>query len=243
MRRETKILLATVAVGAAWGGRSALPRVLEDMELFRVTDVQVHGLRFLERSEALEYLGVTHEMSIWGDVEGWSAALEAHPLVRSARVSRRIPGRLDVAVVERVPVALVATPTFEAVDAEGARLPVDPARHPLDLPILNAPVPRGTTSRLLPEPVRVMAVEVARLGSADTTFLRMASEIAWHDPGSLSVRWTRPDIELLLPVGVPVSRLREGLMALDDATGRRPEHPPVTVDLRYADQVVVRTER
>jgi cell division septal protein FtsQ len=205
--------------------------------------VQVHGLRYVERGEVLARLGVTPQTSIWGDVDAWGAALEAHPLVRTARVTRRIPGRLDVAVVERVPVALVATPVLEAVDREGARLPLDPARHPLDLPILIVAAAPSETSRLLPAAARVLAVEVARLGGADTTFFRMASEVSWHDAGSLSVRWTRPQVVLLLPVGVPVARLREGLVALDDALRRRPDRTPLTVDLRYADQVVVRSER
>jgi cell division septal protein FtsQ len=238
-----RILLVTLGVGAAWAGATRLPGVLGDMDLFRVRDVQIHGVRYLDRAEALARLGVTAETSVWGDVDAWSAALESHPLVKSARVTRRIPGRLDVAVVERVPVALVASPTFEVVDGEGARLPLDPARHHLDLPILNLTGRASPESRLLPERVRILAREVARLGGADTTFLRMASEVSWRAPGSLSVRWTRPEVDLLLPVGAPVTRLREGLVALADAMARRPGDAPVTIDLRYADQVVVRTER
>ena len=242
MRRETKILLVTVAAGAAWAGRAPVVDRLGDLELFRVDDVQVHGLRYLEKGEVLARLGVGPETSIWGDVEAWRASVEEHPLVLSARVSRRIPGRLDVAVVERVPVALVATPVLEAVDAAGARLPLDPARHALDLPVLDVPTPRGE-SRLLPERLRGLAAEVARLAGSDTTFLRMASVVGWEDAGSLRVNWTRPEVELLLPLGVPMARLREGLTALEDAAARRPDRTPSRVDLRYADQVVVRSER
>lgn len=243
MRREVKILLVTVAAGGVWAGRQPLVSVLDDMELFRVREIQFRGLRYLERSEATRLLGITDETSIWGDVDAWRQALEAHPMVRSARISRRVPGRLDVSIVERVPVGLVATPTFEAVDADGARLPLDPAGRRLDLPVLLASGTTEAGSRLLPEPVPLLAREVARLAGADTSFLRLASEVSLIGPGSLSVRWTGPEVELLLPVGAPASRLREGLMALDDAAGRDPRRSPKTIDLRYSDQVVVRFER
>ena len=243
MRREVKILLFTVAAGAAWASRSAVRESLDGMELFRVTDVRVGGLRYLDRNEVLERLELTPETSIWGDVDAWRAALETHPLVKSVRVSRRIPGRLDIAVVERTPVALVPTPTVEPVDAEGARLPLDPARNRLDLPLVSVSGASAAGSRLLPERVRTLVREVARLGDADTTFLRMASEIGWHDSTSLVVRWTQPAVDFFLPMGTSAARLREGLLVLDDALAKRPDRPPAAIDLRYADQVVVRGTR
>lgn len=243
MRREARILLLTLLVGALWAGRTPALALLDDMELFRVTDVQVHGSRYLERAEIVALLGLTPESSIWGDVEAWTAAVRAHPMVRDARVTRRIPGRLVIAVEERVPVGLVAMATFEPVDGEGARLPLDPARHRLDLPVLATAGDPPADSRVVPAPVAALAREVARLAGSDTSFLRSASEVAWVDATSLSVQWSEPDVELLLRAGSPADRLREGLTALEDAMHRAPRRRPVTIDLRYADQVVVRTQR
>ena len=79
--------------------------------------------------------------------------------------------------------------------------------------------------------------------SADNAFLQRVSELGWSDDGTLRVRWTEPPVEFLLPAGAPAGRLREGLAALADAVGRRPSDSPEEIDLRFADQVVVRRTR
>ena len=74
----------------------------------------------------------------------------------------------------------------------------------------------------------------------DTDFLQKVSEIGWRDGSTLAVRWTGPEVTFLLRAGVPPHRFREGLQALDHAVAQDPSDPPTVVDLRFADQVVVR---
>jgi hypothetical protein len=54
------------------------------------------------------------------------------------------------------------------------------------------------------------------------------------------VSWTDPPVDFLLQPATPPARLREGLGALADAAAKTPERLPTTIDLRFADQVVVR---
>jgi hypothetical protein len=56
----------------------------------------------------------------------------------------------------------------------------------------------------------------------------------------LVARWADPEVDFLLPYGLPQARLREGLIALADAIARAPGEMPIEIDLRFADQVVVR---
>jgi cell division septal protein FtsQ len=152
-----------------------------------------------------------------------------------------MPRTLVVDLVERHAVALAPTPTLEPVDREGTLLPLDPAKRRMDLPILGLEEPPAPGSRLLPAQDRVLAAEVARLQDADTSFLQMVSEVAWGPTRNTMVaRWSEPPVDFLLEPGAPASRLREGLAALGDAMARDPQRVPAVIDLRYADQVVVR---
>jgi hypothetical protein len=49
-------------------------------------------------------------------------------------------------------------------------------------------------------------------------------------------------VAFLLPPHASPARLREGLGALADAVAKSPASMPTAIDLRFADQVVVRRE-
>lgn len=240
MRRDVVILGATLAVGAvvAWG--PVVPEALSEMQTFRVSAVRVSGARFLSEDTVIARLGLTPESSIWDDPKPWAERLSTHPLVRGAEVRRRFPNGLRVTVEERQPVALAATPTLEPVDAEGYRLPIDPTRYPLDLPIVAAgsTPPRG--SALFGEDVRALVAEIVHLGMSDADFLLRVSTLRHDGRGAFVARLTGPDIDFLLPPRIAPARLRAGEAALSDAMSRSPGATPLSVDLRFADQVVVR---
>lgn len=241
MRRDVRIILVTLLVAGLWTGGSRVAEAVSTLDAFRITDVEISGLETLDRGQILSLLDVTRETSVWGDLRGWEDRLRAHPLLRDARVRRRMPGTLVVDVVERHPVALAPTPTLEPVDRDGALLPLDPAERRMDLPILAVDELPAPGARLLPTRDRVLAAEVARLTEADTSFLQMVSEVSWGEArNTLVARWCEPPVDFVLAAGAPASRLREGIAALADALGRDPEHVPAVIDLRWADQVVVR---
>jgi len=146
-------------------------------------------------------------------------------------------------VVERKPVALVPTPTLEPVDARGGFLPIDPAQHRLDLPVIDgvgSPVPGA---HLLRWRGRRLAAEVARLSESDGSFVQGGSEVTWKDDQTLVIHWSDPQVDLVVSQGAPSRRLREGLTVLQDALARDRSHAPEVIDLRFADQVVVRRKR
>jgi hypothetical protein len=232
--------MATAAFGAAmaWGDR--LPAAFVDLEMFRIEDVQVRGLRYLEEAEVVALLDLEPGTSVWTDKATWHDRIAAHPLVKTVRVGRRLPDGLLISVTERTPIALGPTPTLEPMDAEGRRLPLDPAAYRLDLPVIHTTrrPPRG--SRHFPAEVRRLAAEVEHLMAADTSFLQLVSSVSSTRGGGVAVRWTEPDVEFLLPPHASPARLREGLSALADAAAREREGMPDAIDLRFADQVVVR---
>jgi len=243
MRRDLRILLGTLVCGGALLVYEHGKETVVDMQTFRVQNVDVRGVNLVDRDEVVALLALEPTSSIWNDADIWIDRLERHPMIKGAEISRRFPGGLTVSVTERRPVALAPTPTLEPIDVEGYRLTVDPSRHRLDLPVLSTDVTPARDARLVPAEVRALAAEVGRMMSADTAFLQRVSELGWSEDGMLRVRWTEPPVDFLLPAGAPAGRLREGLAALADAVGRRPTDPPEEIDLRFADQVVVRRTR
>jgi hypothetical protein len=243
MRRDVKILLSTAALGAVaiwWPG---LAGWIRDMDTFLISDVEVRGVRYLSHDEVVALLEVGPETSVWGDPAVWTDRVAAHPLVHDARVTRRLPDGLRVDVTERTPVALAPTPTLEPVDAEGYRLPLDPSAYRLDLPVLTTSLTPPAGARLVPDDVRRLAGEVQHLMMSDTAFLQRVSSVAWTERGAMVVSWTEPPVDFLVHPGTPAARLREGLGALADAASKTPDRLPTLVDLRFADQVVIRRAR
>lgn len=240
MRREARIILITLLLAGTWAAGTRVPEALASMQAFQVKKVDVRGAHHLAPDEVRRELALPEDATIWWDTGVWAERLRRHPLVADVRISRRLPATLVVEVRERVPVALVPTPVLEPVDAQGVRLPVDPAATRLDLPVVAPADPVAPRGRLVPAGTRRLLEEVARLMEGDTAFLRMVSEVAWHDSGALVARWSEPRVDILLHPGTSVHRFRQGLGALADALARVPDAPPTVVDLRYADQVVVR---
>lgn len=239
MHSGARFVLALVLASALAAGASRLPAYLSGVDFFRVRDVRLEGASFLTLDEALRWAALPEGANVWDEPGRWVDGLRGHPLVREAEVERELPGTLILRVRERKPVALVPTPTLEPVDVEGRPLPLDPARHRLDLPVIRPTrIPDGR--RLTPQELRSVAGEVGRLEEMDPRFLASLSELAVEGRGDLVAHLLEPRVEIRFRPPLTPRRLREGLRALSDAAGHRAEATPRTVDLRYEDQVVVR---
>src|SRR5690606_25338782 len=129
--------LAATALSAPFWGPAALRRV----GWFEVRRVEVSGTRLLAPHLVLAASGIRSGQSVWDDPQAWEEALRAHPAIADARVVRRLPQTLRVRVEEKRPVAFVEAGSLRPATASGEILPVDPARTPVDLPIV-----RGTWS-------------------------------------------------------------------------------------------------
>jgi cell division septal protein FtsQ len=236
MRSRGRLVAPLVAaVLSGWGLAWAAPRVpgwLAEVGWLRVRRVAVEGVRYLSAEEVERAAGVPAEANLWEDTAPVAARVRSHPLVRDAHVRRKLPGTLVVQVDEREPIALVPTPTLEPIDREGRLLPIDPARHALDLPVLRpGPVPDVRATR-----------EAARLAELDPEFWSAVSVVTAEGAGDLTLEWGDPPLRIRLRTPVEPVRLREARAVLADLTERSGRRPAM-LDLRFADQVVVRPER
>lgn len=229
-------LMLAAATLAALGDR---PDILAHFARFHVSAVEVRGARYLDSEEIRRWIPVYEDER--GGARSLEGRLRTHRLIEEATV-RSLPGdTAEIVIRERQPVALVATPALNPVDRGGEYLPIDPALHRLDLPILRPLAPlSGTLTVTEHEQIQAMAAEVHRLGELHPDFARSVSEIAWTPQGTLTVRFSETEAALHFAPPLSVRRLREGLSALADAVPRAPERTVTVADLRFRDQVVVR---
>jgi len=242
MKRQLRVMVLTAALGPLvyWG--PGMLEAVRGLDMFAVQTVNVTGIEVLTEEAVIERMDLGSFASVWGDVELWRARIEADPLVRSVEIHRRVPHGLLVQVEERIPVALAATPLLEALDADGVRLRLDPTVHRLDLPIISSRQSLPDDAVVFPDEVSSLAAEVEHLTATHQDFAHRISTIRWYAPGVVAVRLTSPDVDFVMPMRTTGSRIREGESALGHAMQERAGRPPAEVDLRFAEQVVIRSE-
>ena len=222
--RPLKLSLAAAAALMLLGSPFWGPLLFRRMDFFRVRTIEITGARYIAVSDVLERLRVDTTASIWAPTGPIARRVAAHPQVRTVEVRRKLPGTLVVEITENLPVALVATPQgFRAYDARGIALPVDPARTPIDAPILTQ---RDTgLLRLL----GVVRATMPRMYERVSELRRVGGDEVLFQLSSLPVRAMRD---------VSVERLAE-IEPVEDDLARR-QLRAAEIDLRYRDQVIAR---
>ena len=169
--------------------------------------------------------------------------VQQNPFMKSVSVAREIPDGITITVTERKPVAALVLDRILYLDAEGYVLPPVRSGHVIDVPVLTGELPAGDCrpgqrirTRRLSEALEILAT-AERIGD---DLYHMISEV--HCAGdSTYVLFTA---ESGVPVVLGSGEVAEKLVKFDgfwkqivmQRTGSRLK----TVDLRFADQVVVR---
>jgi cell division septal protein FtsQ len=220
LRLGAQLFGAVLIAGLAWLGT---PRVLQRLEFFRVRRVEIAGLQYLAPAKVVAALGLNTEATVFDDLAAAGRRLEALPGVDSAEVKRRLPGTLEIAIVEAVPVALAPRSGGMALlDSGGQILPFDPAVSAPDLPVAATADPR--VARVLASVREHDPVLFAMVGTAwrvgDDVLLDADGRRFWFGPAV-----TAEDIRAVMAVAQDLAR-----------QGRKYQE----LDGRFAGQVIVR---
>lgn len=240
MMRLLRLGLTAAAVGAVVAASIWGPSTLRRIDWFHVRNVEVSGTRLLAPQEVLAAAGVARGQSLWEDREVWERPLREHGAIAGVDVSRRIPGTLRIRVEEKQPVAYVEAGALRLATAAGELLPVDPARRPMDLPIVRADWGDSAQSVV----ARRLLDLVGRLEAMDPALLSEVSEIRATRSGAAGAVLTHRVGELVIPHDTDATRLAElrsvisHLESRAAASGRAAA--ATRLDLRYDDQVIVR---
>jgi cell division protein FtsQ len=220
-------------LGAAWAARS--PR-------FAVTEVEVAGQSRLTRDEIMAAADIAPGANLFTlDPPAVVARLEAVPLIRHAEVIRRLPNRVTLVVEERRPFTVVNAGRLHWIDEEGVDLGIESRAVALGIPALSglstddlaARGQGGVSAR-----VEVGLSLLRLLLRARTSLLGQISEIDLSRAEG-PVLYTLDGVEVRLGKDDWEARLGrlQGVLAQLGAAGER----PISIDLRFRGQVVLRT--
>lgn len=212
-----------------------VPRLLATLPAFRVEQVKIVGTQHVPPDEINGLMGLEVDASVWDRVDDVEDRIRAHPMIREATVRRDGMHGLSVVVVEKRPVALVATPELRAVNGEGRVLPVEPFEAGLDLPLIQGVT--DVQADVVSDPlVREMASVLDRLGRADPGFVSVVSQVEPMQGGYGFFMLPAADAGVvLLPRSEPEMALRRVSLAL----GRTDDEKVARADARFASQVVL----
>ena len=234
------LFLLAVIMAGAWGTRAAA----RQMAFFRVRNIEIKGVRYLQANDIVSRLKIDTVASLWDDLEPYRQRVMKHPQVSSVTISRRMPGTLVVTIQENLPVALAQTPSgLLPYDSLGRQLPIDPARTSLDLPIVASTDPvllklvgaiRATEPRLFAR------IEEARRSGGGEILLALS-----RGPRAAAVPADNAALEsrtllVRVPVGLSVERLAD-IFPVETDLARRQVHVG-ELDFRYRDQVIARLQ-
>ncbi|MES2125145.1 MAG: FtsQ-type POTRA domain-containing protein [Gemmatimonadota bacterium] len=136
MTRRRRGLLVSLAVAVIASAVLFAPRLMRRSSFFRVHEIEVVGLRYLDQAEVARRLHLAADASVMDPLERVRAAALAIPGVVAAAVDRRYPATLRVVLLEATPVALAAqADRMVLLDSRGRVLPFDPVRAPTSLPL------------------------------------------------------------------------------------------------------------
>jgi cell division septal protein FtsQ len=217
------IILAVVLITAPKWGRSLLRR----MTYLHVRAIEIRGARYLQPTDIVQRIRVDTTRSLVDDVTPLEARLRTHPQIADVKITRRPPGTLIVTVRENLPVALVpAGDGLQPFDSAGRRLPIDPSRTPIDLPVL----------------LRADKPALALLGAIRAqqraTYDRI-SQVQRDGPNDVIFVLT-PLLRVRTSIGVAPDRMRD-IFPVESDLARRSERP-AELDLRYRDHVIARLQ-
>jgi cell division protein FtsQ len=220
LRLGALLVVIGAVMASPWWGPAALSR----FDYFHVRRVELEGVRFAKSAELVALLRIDTLQSVWQPMEPLADRIEAHPLVKSAVVERRLPGTIAVRVVEREPVALVpGNGRLQPADGTGQRLPIDPAKVPLDLPL-------------------ALSADSALLGTLDA--LRQGAPglyariVQARRAGADELRFELGSLVVRTGLEVTVTRFKDILPVEADLA--RNALRAVELDLRFRDQVIAR---
>ena len=211
---------------------------------FRVLRVRTQGNTLVADSEIVGMAAVLKNGKLFDvDLNGTRLKVQGNPFIRTASVAREIPDGIAITVTERRPIAALVLDRILYLDAEGYVLPPVRSGKVFDMPVVTGELPatdcipgRQIRTRRLREALEILTT-AERVGddlyhmiseihcAGDSTYVLFTAE------SGVPVVFGRGDIAVKL---VKLDGFWKQIVMPRGATQLK------TVDLRFADQVVVR---
>ncbi len=222
--------MAVILVGGAlfFMGQE-LYRAFLRSSYFRVSQVQILNGQRVGKAEVLKWADINPAANVFTlNLKEISKKIEAHPWIRSVRITRRLPNKLIIVVSERKPVALLKKKKLFFFDSEGVLFKEVRPGDEFDYPVITG------VERPVQEIYRLLEMS----GQSQILPGSRISEIHMDKDQGLTFYTTGETIQVKLGRG-DLSRKWSRLETILKNTRKR-ELLPQTIDLDYKDLAVVR---
>ncbi len=214
---------------------------LTTCEKLSVTTVEFDGFGRVDSVEVERLISdIRGQNILLVPLEKYEARFDRHPRIRSARIKKILPNKVLCTVEEREPVALIYAKGFLEVDEEGMILTPDELTDYLDLPVITGldrkAVPEGAycEDERLAGALEILSI-CKRYGGS---FASDISELKIGNNG-INVVSLKEGMVLLLGESEFENRLKKFFLIRN--TIAQKDESAKLVDLRFEDQVVLRT--
>jgi cell division septal protein FtsQ len=130
-----------------WG---ILVQWLEGTSWSVLKKIEVIGLERLSEGKVIASANVDMDSNLLRlALDSVAMRLSAIPAVKQARVIRQLPGKLQIIIEERSPIALVIGDEPKLIDKEGSLFPVMENGEVIDMPLLTGVNTNSTTLQLI----------------------------------------------------------------------------------------------
>ncbi len=127
-----------VFVALAGAGVYGISKWLCRAPFFTVTGVTINGCSRVNEETILNLSGVKPNSNLLAlDLDAMAAAIERHPWIKSAAISKKLPDRLEIVVEERKPVAMVSMNGLYLIDDSGTVFKKISQGESFDLPLIT----------------------------------------------------------------------------------------------------------
>lgn len=210
----------------------------------RVTDIRVNGNLILTDKDVLSLADIKKEQRLFNvDLLAVQNRVVQNAFVKSASVNREVPNRISISVNERVPLAVVALDKMCYLDTDGIVLPPARSENIFDLPVLTGsldPANFRLGKEITDPDVREALGILSTAKQLDDGLYRRISEIHIEHGKDIVVYTAEYGIPVIFghgDIGMKLVKL-DGFWK--EIVYHRGANDLDYIDLRFADQVVVR---
>ncbi|MGH7789657.1 MAG: cell division protein FtsQ/DivIB, partial [Candidatus Binatia bacterium] len=231
------VLLALGLAAAGWAAREPAAQALRAHPYFAISQLVIKGCGpALSADDVRAWVGIGADSTLWEMSPGRvRARLEEHPRIAQAAVRREFPGRLEVVVRERRPLAIAVLDELYYVDRSGALFGPLQAHDSRDYPFITGVDPNEPDGRRVWSLRR--ALRLLRRCAAGGCGSEI-SEVRVDAARGAVLYPAAPRPPLVLGWGSWPTKLARAEQALQTWRGN-PERL-ASIDLRYRNQVVMR---
>ena len=210
----------------------------------RIAHVRTEGNRIVGENEILDLAAIPKNGKLYAvDLSDARLRVKQNPFVKTVSVNREAPDGVSITVTERVPIAAIVLDRLLYLDVDGFVLPLVRSEGVSDLPVLTGDLPAAACipgKRIISANVLDALEILATARMIGEELYRLISEVHIDGDRDIVLYTSESGVPVVFGRGDAAMKLLKFDGFWKAIVTQRGAGELRTVDLRYADQVVVR---